>query len=131
MGKGGRQQMKESCKLCKGFIVKNRFRQSYVEYDEVFYMMKDLRKVVVHTAKGEEWEYGKMEELLARMDGRMVRCHHSLAVNMDKIHVFFPGGLELEDGTVLNMGIKVLRTVKKVWESRISGGANEGGVRGG
>lgn len=109
---------KERQVLCKGFIVKNRFRETYVEYDQVFYIMKDLRKVVVCTEKGDEWEYGKMENLLSRMDGRMVRCHYSLAVNADKIQVFFPGGLELQNGMVLNMGLKALRLTKKAWESR-------------
>jgi DNA-binding LytR/AlgR family response regulator len=58
-----------------------------------------------------------MERILEQADGRIYRCHHSLAVNMDKIHEIMSSGVVLCDGQELNMCRSALQGTKRAWET--------------
>jgi hypothetical protein len=61
-----------------------------------------------------------MEAMLMRLDGRMHRCHHSLAVNMDVIRSISKDTVELLDGSTLSMGHAAIGRTKKAWRIYIS-----------
>jgi DNA-binding LytR/AlgR family response regulator len=90
-----------------------------IEYGDVSYVEQANRKIFVHTVVGEYWEYCSMEAMLMRLDDRMHRCHHSLAVNMDAIRSISRDCVELADGSTLSMCHAALGRTKKAWLSRI------------
>jgi DNA-binding LytR/AlgR family response regulator len=55
-----------------------------------------------------------------RLDGRMHRCHHSLAVNMDLIRSISRDTIELSDGSTLSMCHAAIGRTKKAWLNHIS-----------
>jgi DNA-binding LytR/AlgR family response regulator len=61
-----------------------------------------------------------METMLTRLDGRMHRCHHSLAVNMDVIRSISRDTVELADGSTLSMCHAAIGRTKKAWLDHIS-----------
>jgi DNA-binding LytR/AlgR family response regulator len=103
-----------------GLRINNRFQTALVAYGDVSFIEQLNRKIVVHTSSGEYWEYCSMEAMLNRADGRMYRCHHSLAVNMDAIVSVSRNTVELADGHVLSMCHAALGRTKKAWIDYIS-----------
>ncbi|MDR1953047.1 MAG: LytTR family transcriptional regulator [Clostridiales Family XIII bacterium] len=96
-------------------IVKNRFITACLDLNEILYVAKELRKVIVYTDEKQYWEYCVMERILDQADERIYRCHHSLAVNMDKIHEITGDGVILCDERELNMCRSALQGTKKAW----------------
>ncbi|MDR0518930.1 MAG: LytTR family transcriptional regulator [Clostridiales Family XIII bacterium] len=99
--------------------VENRFRTAYIACSDVSYVEQANRKIVVHTAFGEYWEYCSMESMLMRLDISMHRCHHSLAVNMDAIVSVSKQSVELFDGNTLSMCHEAMWRTKKAWKNHI------------
>ncbi|MDR2163778.1 MAG: LytTR family transcriptional regulator [Clostridiales Family XIII bacterium] len=106
--------------MVKGFRINNRFQSALIEYQDVSYLEQAKRKIIVHTFFGEYWEYCSMEAMLKRLDGRMYRCHHSLAVNMDMIRSISRSSVELSDGNILSMCHAALSRTKKAWLNYIT-----------
>jgi DNA-binding LytR/AlgR family response regulator len=106
--------------MIKGMRIDNRFQTALIAYRDVSYVEQSNRKIIVHTAFGEYWEYCSMEAILMRLDDRMHRCHHSLAVNMDAIRSVSTNIVELEDGSTLSMCHAALGRTKKAWINHIS-----------
>jgi len=100
--------------------IANRFQTAYIACRDVSYVAQERRKIVVHTAFGEYWEYCSMETMLMRLDDRMYRCHHSLAVNMDVIISISKQSVELSDGSTLSMCHEAIWRTKKAWIAHIS-----------
>jgi DNA-binding LytR/AlgR family response regulator len=101
-------------------FIHNRFQSAHIAYSDVSYVEQARRKIVVHTSFGEYWEYCSMEAMLMRLDGRMYRCHHSLAVNMDVIRSISRNIVELADGSNLPMCHAAIGRTKKAWFSHIN-----------
>jgi DNA-binding LytR/AlgR family response regulator len=101
--------------LDDGVIIRNRFLTVSLAQGEIFYVEKELRKVVVHTQAGRYWEYCVMERILNQTDCRMHRCHHSLSVNLDKIHEIVGEGIILLNGQRLDMCRSALQSTKRAW----------------
>jgi DNA-binding LytR/AlgR family response regulator len=106
--------------MVDGLRVNNRFQTALVAYSDVSYVEQVNRKIFVHTSFGAYWEYCSMEAMLRRFDGRMHRCHHSLAVNLDAIRSVSRNAVELRDGNVLSMCHAAIGETKKAWISHIS-----------
>jgi DNA-binding LytR/AlgR family response regulator len=104
----------------KELRINNRFQTTLIECHDVSYVEQSSRKIVVHTPFGEYWEYCSMEAMLTRLDGRMHRCHHSLAVNMDAIRSISRDTVELADGSTLSMCCAAIGRTKKAWLNHIS-----------
>jgi DNA-binding LytR/AlgR family response regulator len=100
--------------------IKNRFQTALVAYGDISYIEQAHRKIIVHTTFGEYWEYCSMEAMLKRLDARMYRCHHSLAVNMDVIRSVSRNIIELSDGSTLSMCHAAMSGTKKAWLNHIS-----------
>ncbi|MDR1496785.1 MAG: LytTR family transcriptional regulator [Clostridiales Family XIII bacterium] len=106
--------------MLNGLRIHNRFQTALITYGDVSYVEQVNRKIIVHTVCDEYWEYCSMEDMLMRLDGRMHRCHHSLAVNMDIIRSVSAARVELADGRVLPMCHDAIRRTKKAWIKHIS-----------
>lgn len=53
---------------------------------QIMYFEKEKRKILVYTIDGKCHEYyGKMDELMTRLDEAFIRCHNSYVVNISKI----------------------------------------------
>jgi DNA-binding LytR/AlgR family response regulator len=61
-----------------------------------------------------------MEAMLMRLDDRIYRCHHSLAVNMDAIRSISRDTIELIDGSTITMCRSATSRAKKAWLDYIS-----------
>jgi DNA-binding LytR/AlgR family response regulator len=101
--------------MINGVRINNRFQTAFVGYSDVFYIEQVGRKIFVHTSSGEYWEYCSMENMLMRLDDRMYRCHHSLAVNMDAIRSVSRKAVELNNGGALTMCHAAIGETKKAW----------------
>jgi DNA-binding LytR/AlgR family response regulator len=106
--------------MIEGLRINNRFQTALVAYADVSYVEQINRKIFVHTAFGEYWEYCSMEAMLMRLDNRMYRCHHSLAVNMDAIRSVSRKTVELKDGSTLAMCHAAIGETKKAWINYLS-----------
>jgi DNA-binding LytR/AlgR family response regulator len=106
--------------MVDGLRVNNRFQTALVAYSDVSYVEQVNRKIFVHTPFGEYWEYCSMEAMLMRLDDRMHRCHHSLAVNLDAIRSVSRNTVELRDGNVLAMCHAAIGETKKAWINHIA-----------
>lgn len=56
-----------------------------IPMDHIFYLEKQLRKMLVVTGRQVIDFYGKFEDLEPQLDRRMLQCHRSFIVNMDHI----------------------------------------------
>jgi DNA-binding LytR/AlgR family response regulator len=63
-----------------------------------------------------------MEAMLERMDDRMYRCHHSLAVNMNLIRSISKANVEMRDGKEIAMCRAAIYRTKHAWKEHILGG---------
>jgi DNA-binding LytR/AlgR family response regulator len=106
--------------LEKGIRIKNRFQTAQVDCRDICYIEQIGRKIIVHTDYGEYWERCSMESMLMRLDERVFRVHHSLAVNLDEIRSVSRGSVELLDGCTLMMCREAAGRAKKAWLERVS-----------
>lgn len=100
-----------------GILIKNRSRAAYVLFDDIYYVMKDLRKTLVYTKDDEFWEYGGIERICRSADPRFYRCHKSLMVNLDKLLSVEGDHAVMTDGRTLHMCRTYLLKMKKKWLS--------------
>jgi DNA-binding LytR/AlgR family response regulator len=103
-----------------GILIRNRSRATYVLWDDIYYIMKDLRKVLVFTKDREYWEYGSIEDIDVSCDGRFYQCHKSLIVNMDKLLSIASDHVVMLDGRSIHMCRKYLQMTKKKWVCYLS-----------
>lgn len=85
----------------KWFSIETKKRTIRVAFEDITYIEKDQRKVVVHTQIG-SWDfYGTFKEVraLLDMDKMFVQCHQGYIVNMHWVAVLEPNGLKLSDNT--------------------------------
>lgn len=117
------------------FIVKNIHGTFVLEMDDILYMEKALRKIKVHLesscveAKKYDTDkdciefYGKMEDVMRRLDERFLYCHRSYIINMDKVVVMTDNTIYLEDRADIYMGketfARASRGVKEYFEKKL------------
>jgi DNA-binding LytR/AlgR family response regulator len=111
----------QSYEKCDGsLIVRNRFETAILKYDDVIYVRKELRKILVYAHDRCLWEYGKVDDIIIRMDDRMCRCHSYLAINKRNVTDLRLGQVVMKDGTILNLCRRYyFRTKKEItvyWE---------------
>lgn len=69
--------------------------------EEIIFMEKNLRKIIVHTTDGSLEYYGRFASIIPQLDRRFMCCHRSYIINMDMIRVmaentiFFPGNIRI------------------------------------
>jgi DNA-binding LytR/AlgR family response regulator len=86
-----------------------------LDIEEIFYVLKEKRKVVVYTKDRCYWEYGSMDDIIDQGDERLFRCHYSLAVNLAHIREIGACDVCLANGTQIAMCRAALTDTKKAW----------------
>ena len=106
--------------MCDSFIISNRFESATLTPVDVHFINQDCKKIFVHYDTGSIWEHSTMEEILDRIGSRdIIRCHHSLAVNLNHIKSFNNGkSLLLDSGDVLFMCRAAWLRTKRAWEDK-------------
>ncbi|MDO4545145.1 MAG: LytTR family DNA-binding domain-containing protein [Bacillota bacterium] len=72
--------------------------------ENIVYLEKNLRKIIVHTEKGAIDFYGTFKEVEGFLDKRFMHCHRSFIINMDKVQrmegsvIYMDGGWEVPFG---------------------------------
>ena len=72
----------------KNIIVKKNSVTYQIPPQNVVYMEKDLRRIVIHLsgmASSELVVYGSFHDLIPNLDERFLYCHRSYIINMDEI----------------------------------------------
>jgi len=106
--------------MSKTFEISNRFQSVQLNPDDICYIRQDCRKIIVHYGSASNWEHSSMEEILSRIGNQdIVRCHHSLAVNLNHIISFYDDrALLLDSGKVILMCRAKWLLVKRAWEDK-------------
>ncbi len=84
----------------KWFSIETKKRNVRVAYEDICYIEKDQRKVVVHTSIN-SWDfYGTFKEVreLLDMEHMFVQCHQGFIVNINRVSVMESDGIKLTDG---------------------------------
>lgn len=93
-------ELKDSSSMkLKWFSIETKKRTVRVAFEDISYIEKDQRKVVVHTLVG-AWDfYGTFKEVraLLDMDQIFVQCHQGFIVNINRVAVLESDGLKLTD----------------------------------
>ncbi|MBQ6495761.1 MAG: LytTR family transcriptional regulator DNA-binding domain-containing protein [Firmicutes bacterium] len=70
-----------------------------VPYEDIVYFEKNLRKIILHTKKGELEFYGRYCDVMPQLDERFAWCHRSYVLNMREISIISPEEVVLSDET--------------------------------
>ena len=111
----------------KNIIVKKNSVTYQIPPQNVVYMEKDLRRIVIHLsgmASSELVVYGSFHDLIPNLDERFLYCHRSYIINMDEIIIMSVGGMPVEDvawGTVVyrNALAKGIGVKLNLWETPV------------
>ncbi len=102
----------------KWFSIETKKRTVRVAFEDIIYIEKDQRKVVVHTLIG-SWDfYGTFKEVreLLDMDQTFVQCHQGFIVNIHRVSVLEPDGLKLTDETWIPVSRRFRPSVENIFE---------------
>lgn len=107
----------------KWFSIETKKRTVRVAFEDICYIEKDQRKVVVHTLVG-SWDfYGTFKEVreLLDMDQIFVQCHQGYIVNVHRVAVLESDGLKLMDDTWIPISRRFRPLVEDAFEKSSSG----------
>jgi len=91
-----------------------------IPYDDIIYMEKDLRKIVVHTMKGEIAFYGKFCDVMPLLDERFTNCHRSYVLNMDEIRCLSDDVIVMSSEESFRFGLKCFQRLKRDYMKYLS-----------
>lgn len=96
------------------FFFKQNKTQLQVAFDEIIYFEGNLRKVRLVTTGGEYDFYGKISEVVKKLDGNLfLQIHNSYIVNMDQIRKISESGVLLKSGITLPISKKYREYVRQ------------------
>ena len=96
------------------FFFKQNKTQLEVAFDEIIYFEGNLRKVRLVTTGGEYDFYGKISEVVKKLDGNLfLQIHNSYIVNMDQIRKISESVVLLKSGTTLPISKKYREYVRQ------------------
>ena len=96
------------------FFFKQNKTQLQVAFDEIIYFEGNLRKVRLVTTGGEYDFYGKISEVVKKLDGNLVlQIHNSYIVNMEQIRKISESVVLLKSGTTLPISKKYREYVRQ------------------
>ncbi len=90
-----------------------------VSYEEIIFMEKSERRIILHGTDGCHIFYGKFTDIMPEMDRRFDNSHRSYLINMDYIREIGAMGISLSDGTFIGMGRKSLSKVRKNYDDYV------------
>ncbi len=111
----GKDPEESSSMKLKWFSIETKKRTIRVAFEDISYIEKDQRKVVVHTQIG-SWDfYGTFKEVraLLDMDKMFVQCHQGYIVNINRVSVLEPNGLKLLDDSWIPMSRRFRAVVEE------------------
>ena len=96
------------------FFFKQNKTQLQVAFDVIIYFEGNLRKVRLVTTGGEYDFYGKISEVVKKLDGNLfLQIHNSYIVNMDQIRKISESVVLLKSGTTLPISKKYREYVRQ------------------
>ena len=96
------------------FFFKQNKTQLQVAFDEIIYFEGNLRKVRLVTTGGEYDFYGKISEVVKKLDGNLfLQIHNSYIVNMDQIRKISESVVLLKSGSALPISKKYREYVRQ------------------
>lgn len=102
--------------LEKRMIVSTKRGVYCVPFEMIIYMEKDLRRIVLHTVRGDIRFYGKFSDLQPRLDERFMCCHRSYIINMDEIVVMTGGSIYLSNNRSIYFGRDTYVRGRRIFE---------------
>ncbi len=86
-------------------LVINKKQGIYImSLDDIVYMEKALRKIVVYSMDASIEFYGKFADIAQYLDRRFMSCHRSYMINMDKIVVMAGNKIFFENNEHISLG---------------------------
>ena len=92
-----------------------RGRQYIIPFEEIIYMEKDLRKIIMHTKKGDITFYGRYCDVMPLLDERFANCHRSFVLNMDEIRRLSENRIIMSNDDTIRFGIKCFNRLKRAY----------------
>ncbi|MBR1853187.1 MAG: response regulator transcription factor [Lachnospiraceae bacterium] len=87
----------------KPLVIKTRHDTYTIAQADILYIESQVKKQVLHTAKGDIICYGKLNELQEKLGKGFYRCHRSYLVNMAYINGYTADEIRLTDGGTVYM----------------------------
>ena len=103
----------------KNIIVKKNSVTYQIPPQNVVYMEKDLRRIVIHLsgmASSELVVYGSFHDLSPNLDERFLYCHRSYIINMDEIIIMSHNQILLSSNEGIYFGKDTYRKAQKTFE---------------
>lgn len=103
----------------KNIIVKKNSVTYQIPPQNVVYMEKDLRRIVIHLsgiASSELVVYGSFHDLIPNLDERFLYCHRSYIINMDEIIIMSHNQILLSSNEGIYFGKDTYRKAQKTFE---------------
>ncbi len=107
-------------KATSALKIKVRGQLYFIPLNDIIYLEKDLRKIIVHTRKGDISFYGRFCDIMPFLDSRFVCCHKSFVLNMAEIHLLSRAEILMSNGGCIKFGKRCydrLVHYHKKWES--------------
>lgn len=106
--------------MTKNIIVKKKNDTYQIPVQNVIYMEKDLRRIVIHLsgmAEGELVIYGTFHDLIPSLDDRFLCCHRSYIINMDEIVIMSHSRIFLSSNEGIYFGRDTYRKALRIFEA--------------
>ena len=107
----------------KNIIVKKNSVTYQIPPQNVVYMEKDLRRIVIHLsgmASSELVVYGSFHDLIPNLDERFLYCHRSYIINMDAIVWMACNTIFLGTSDSVYMGRATYGKAKKIFKDYLT-----------
>ena len=104
----------------KNIVVKKKNDTYQIPAQNVIYMEKDLRRIVIHLSGMSESElviYGTFHDMLPSLDERFLCCHRSYIINMDEIVIMSHNQIFLSSNEGIYFGRDTYRKALKTFEA--------------
>ena len=115
-----RLNLMDRSKATSALKIKVRGQLYFIPLNDIIYLEKNLRKIIVHTRKGDISFYGKFCDIMPFLDGRFVCCHKSFVLNMAEICLLSRDEILMSNGGCIKFGKhcydRLVHHYKK-WES--------------
>lgn len=102
--------------LHKTLLVRIRTSLHIVPLEEILYMEKFLRQIVVYTEKGAYTYYARFEDVIPSLDIRFFRCHRSYIVNLERITYLGDMNVKMDDESELMLSNNTIIRIRRQFE---------------
>ena len=108
--------------LCQDTIyIKVRQTMCAVRLDDILYMEKQYRQIIIHVADGEDvCFYGKYDDVMPLLDSRFVHPHESYVINMQHIQRLGNHEAVMFGGDRIVMGTRCFGKLRKAYDDYIT-----------